>query len=174
MAATFLKAKSYEVGRSLLEADMLATAGRLMEMAQKEKVNLMLPPDVMVADEISNEAQVEVVPAEKIPKDRRIVDVGPQTMGDFGRELKKCRTIFWNGPMGIFEIPRFAKGTQELARLLAELDAMTVIGGGSTAEAVIDMGLAEKMTFVSTGGGASLEFLSGEKLPGVEALRDRK
>ncbi len=174
MAATFLKAKSREVGRSLLEEDMLETAGRLMEMAQSEKVNLMLPVDAVVADEISNEAQVETVPAEKIPKDRRIMDVGPQTIGAFSRELEKCRTIFWNGPMGIFEIPRFARGTQELARLLAGLDAMTVIGGGSTAEAVIDMGLADKMTFVSTGGGASLEFLSGEKLPGVEALQDRE
>ena len=174
MAATFLKAKSYEVGKSLLEEDMLETAGRLMKMAQNEKVKLMLPADVVVSDEISSEAQVEVVPVEKIPKDRRIVDMGPQTTGAFSRELKKCRTVFWNGPMGIFEVPRFARGTQELARLLAGLDAMTVIGGGSTAEAVIDMGLAEKMTFVSTGGGASLEFLSGEKLPGVEALQDRK
>lgn len=174
MAATFLKARSCEVGKSLLEEDMLEMAGRLMEMAQSEKVNLMLPLDVMVAAEISNEAQIEVVPADKIPKDGRIVDIGPQTADDFSRELKKCRTIFWNGPMGIFEIPRFARGTRELAKLLAGLDAMTVIGGGSTAEAVIDMGLAEKMSFVSTGGGASLEFLSGEKLPGVEALRDRK
>jgi len=174
MAATFLKAKSCKVGWSLLEEDMLATAGRLMEMALRQKVKLMLPVDVLVADEISNEARVDVVPVEKIPQGKRIVDMGPQTIGDFSRELKKCRTIFWNGPMGIFEIPRFARGTQELAKLLAGLDAMTVIGGGSTAEAVIDMGLAEKMTFVSTGGGASLEFLSGEKLPGVEALRDRK
>ena len=174
MAATFLKARAYEVGWSLLEEDMLATAGRLMKMAQKKKVNLMLPADVAVADEISREAQVKVFPADKIPKDKRIVDIGPQTIADFSLELKKCRTIFWNGPMGIFEIPRFARGTQELAKLLAKLEAMTVIGGGSTAEAVIEMGLAGKMAFVSTGGGASLEFLSGAKLPGVEALRERK
>ena len=174
MAATFLKTRSCEIGKSLLEADMLETASRLMEMVQREKVKLMLPVDVVVADEISREARVDSVPVEKIPKDKRIVDMGPQTISNFSRELKKCRTIFWNGPVGIFEIPRFAGGTQELARLLAGLDAMTVIGGGSTAEAVICMGLAEKMTFVSTGGGASLEFLSGEKLPGVEALRDKK
>ena len=174
MAATFLQARSYEVGQSLIETDMVETAKRLMELAQKEKVNLMLPVDVVVADEVGNEAQVEIVPVERIPKEKRIVDMGPQTISNFSRELRKCKTIFWNGPMGIFEIPRFARGTQELAKLLAGLEAMTVIGGGSTAEAVSDLGLAGKMTFVSTGGGASLEFLSGDKLPGVEALPDRK
>mgnify|MGYP000465729695 CR=1 FL=1 len=174
MAATFLKARSYEIGQSLLEADMLATASRLMALAQKQKVNLMLPVDVVVADEVGKGARTEVVPVEKIPKAKRIVDMGPQTISNFSRELRKCKTIFWNGPVGIFEIPRFARGTQELARLLAGLEAMTVIGGGSTAEAVIEMGLAEKMAFVSTGGGASLEFLSGEKLPGVAALPDKK
>ncbi len=174
MAATFLKARSYEIGQSLLEADMLATASRLMALAQKQKVNLMLPVDVVVADEVGKGARTEVVPVEKIPKAKRIVDMGPQTISNFSRELRKCKTIFWNGPVGIFEIPGFARGTQELARLLAGLEAMTVIGGGSTAEAVIEMGLAEKMAFVSTGGGASLEFLSGEKLPGVAALPDKK
>jgi phosphoglycerate kinase len=174
MAATFLKAKSYEVGQSLVEAEMLETAGHLMEMARKEKVNLMLPEDVLVADEVSNQAKTEVVPAERVPEEKRIVDMGPQTINNFSRELRKCKTIFWNGPVGIFEIHKFARGTQELAKMLAGLEAMTVIGGGSTAEAVGDMGLAEKMTFVSTGGGASLEFLSGEKLPGVEALADKE
>jgi phosphoglycerate kinase len=174
MAATFLQAKSYEVGQSLIEADMLDISKRLMDLAQKEKVNLMLPVDVVVADEVSDEAKTEIVSVEKIPKEKRIVDMGPQTISTFSRELRRCRTIFWNGPMGIFEIPRFARGTQELTKLLAGLEAMTVIGGGSTAEAVSDLGLAEKMTFVSTGGGASLEFLSGDKLPGVEALPDRK
>lgn len=173
MAATFLKARSYEIGQSLLETDMLETAGRLMALAQKQKVNLMLPVDVVVADEVSEEAQTEVVPVAKIPKAKRIVDMGPQTIGNYSRELRRCKTVFWNGPVGIFEISRFARGTQELASLLAGLEAMTVIGGGSTAEAVIDMGLAEKMTFVSTGGGASLEFLSGEKLPGVAELPDK-
>jgi len=174
MAATFLKAKSYEVGRSLVEADMLETANRLMKLAQREKVNLMLPVDVVVADEASNGAKAQIVPVAKIPGEKRIVDMGPQTINNFSRELQKCKTIFWNGPVGIFETPRFARGTQELAKLLAGLEAMTVIGGGSTAEAVGNMGLAEKMTFVSTGGGASLEFLSGDKLPGVEALPEKK
>ncbi|HEY51451.1 MAG TPA: phosphoglycerate kinase [Dehalococcoidia bacterium] len=174
MAATFLKAKSYEVGQSLVEVDMLEAASRLMELAGREKVDLMLPVDVMVADEVSDEAKTEIVPVTEIPGEKRIVDMGPQTINNFSRELQKCKTIFWNGPVGIFEIPGFAGGTEELAKLLAGLEAMTVIGGGSTAEAVGDMGLAEKMTFVSTGGGASLEFLSGEKLPGVEALPGKK
>ncbi len=174
MAATFLKATSYEVGQSLIEPDMLDTAGRLMEKARKEDVNLLLPVDVVVAAEVSPEADTEVVPVDKVPPDRKIVDMGPRTIDSFSVELKKCRTVFWNGPVGIFEVPAFARGTQELARLLADLDARTVIGGGSTAEAVIEMGLADRMTFVSTGGGASLEFLSGEKLPGVEALADKK
>ncbi len=173
MAATFLQARSYEVGQSLIETDMLETAKRLMELAQREKVKLMLPVDVVVANEVSDEAKTEIVTVEKIPKEKRIVDMGPQTISNFSRELRRCRTIFWNGPMGIFEIPRFAWGTQELAKLLAGLEAITVIGGGSTAEAVSDLGLAGKMTFVSTGGGASLEFLSGDKLPGVEALPDK-
>ncbi|MGB2827271.1 MAG: phosphoglycerate kinase [Dehalococcoidales bacterium] len=174
MAATFLKAESYEVGQSLVEVDMLDTASHLMELARGQKVNLMLPVDFVVADEVSNGARTEIVPTTKIPGEKLIVDIGPQTIDNFSRELQKCKTIFWNGPMGIFEIPEFAVGTQELAKLLAGLEAMTVIGGGSTAEAVGDMGLAEKMTFVSTGGGASLEFLSGDKLPGVAALPDRK
>ena len=174
MAATFLKAESYEVGQSLVETDMLDTASHLMELARRQKVNLMLPVDFVVADEVSNGARTEIVPTAKIPGEKRIVDIGPQTIDNFSRELQKCKTIFWNGPMGIFEIPEFAVGTQELAKLLAGLEAMTVIGGGSTAEAVGDMGLAEKMTFVSTGGGASLEFLSGDELPGVAALPDKE
>ena len=174
MAATFLKAESYEVGQSLVETDMLDTASHLMELARKKKVNLMLPVDFVVADEVSNGARTEIVPTAKIPAGKRIVDIGPQTIDNFSRELRKCKTIFWNGPMGIFEIPEFAGGTKELAKLLAGLEAMTVIGGGSTAEAVGDMGLAEKMTFVSTGGGASLEFLSGDELPGVAALPDKE
>ena len=172
MAATFLKAQSYEVGLSLIETEMLDTTARLTEEARKSGARLLLPVDVVVADELNNEAKTEVVPVEEIPKDKRIVDMGPQTISNFSQELRNCQTIFWNGPVGIFEIPRFAQGTQELARLLANLGATTVIGGGSTAEVVNEMGLADKMTFVSTGGGASLEFLSGEKLPGVEALPD--
>jgi phosphoglycerate kinase len=174
MAATFLKAQSYEVGLSLIEDEMIDITTKLTEKAKKSGIDIILPVDVMVADEVSAEAKTEVVPIRKIQKDKRIVDIGPRTIGKFKEELRKCRTIFWNGPVGIFEISQFAKGTRELARLLASLKATTVLGGGSTAEAANEMGLADKMSFVSTGGGASLEFLSGEKLPGVEALLDKK
>ena len=169
MAATFLKAKSYEVGQSLVEEDRIKTADALMEKTVKSGVNLLLPTDVVVADEIDTKAEIETVSVESIPRDKKIVDIGPRTTDDFSTELKKCRTVFWNGPVGIFETPQFAKGTRAMAELLAGLEAKTIIGGGSTAEAVNKLGLADKMTFVSTGGGASLRFLSGESLPGVEA-----
>jgi phosphoglycerate kinase len=174
IAATFLKAESHEVGLSLIEAEMLNAVKELIAKAQRGGIHLLLPVDVMIADEPSEQAEVEVVPVENIPQDKRIVDMGPRTLDNFSRELRKCKTVFWNGPVGIFEIPRFGQGTRELAQLLADLEAKTVLGGGSTAEVVNEMGLADKMSFVSTGGGASLEFLSGQKLPGVEALLDRK
>jgi len=174
MAATFLKAKSYEVGLSLIEADRLDTAVGLMEKASRNGVRLLLPVDVIVADGLDAEAKVKVVSIENIPPRLRIVDIGPQTIKNFSEELHKCKTIFWNGPMGIYEIPQFAEGTKAMARLLAGLDATTIIGGGSTAEIVIEMKLADKMTFVSTGGGATLRFLSGEPLPGVEALLNKE
>jgi len=173
MAATFLKVKSFEIGLSLVEEDSLDTAARLMEEAANRGVKLLLPVDVVVAAEISNESESQVVAVENIPSHQRIVDIGRRTIKNFSEELRTARTIFWNGPMGMNEIPRFAEGTKAMARFLASLDAVTVIGGGSTAEVVTGMGLADKMSFVSTGGGASLEFLSGRKLPGVEALLDK-
>ncbi len=173
MAATFLKAKSYEVGLSLGEEDKLDLAIKLMKDADGNGVYLLLPVDVVVADELSAEAKAKTVSIENISPNLRIVDIGPQTINNFGKELRNCKTIFWNGPMGIYEIPQFAEGTQAMAGLLANLEATTVIGGGSTAEIVTDMGLADKVSFVSTGGGASLEFLGGGKLPGVEALRNK-
>jgi len=174
MAATFLKVKSYEIGQSLFEADRLDTAAGLMEKATRNGVRLLLPVDVVVAEEFNNKDKVEIVPTENVPKDKKIVDIGPQTIRNFSVELQGCKTVFWNGPVGIYEIPRFAKGTQVMARLLADLDATTIIGGGSTADVVNEMGLAKKISFVSTGGGASLRFLGGEKLPGVEALLDKE
>ncbi|MFQ6122089.1 MAG: phosphoglycerate kinase [Dehalococcoidales bacterium] len=174
MAATFLKAKSYEVGQSLIEAERLDTATSLMAEATRKGVRLLLPIDVVVTDEPSAEAKVETVSVENIPRDKKIVDIGPQTIRNFSEELQNCKTVFWNGPVGIYELPQFAKGTQEIAKLLASLDAATIIGGGSTAEIVSDIGLTDKMTFVSTGGGASLEFLSGDILPGVKALLDKQ
>jgi phosphoglycerate kinase len=173
MAAIFLKAKSYEVGLSLIE-DSLETATRLMERAASNGVKLFFPVDVAVTGEISPQAELGLVSVANIPADKRIVDIGPLTVKDFTRALERCKTVFWNGPMGIYEIPRFAGGTQAMAKLLSHLQATTVIGGGSTAEVVAQMKLADKMSFVSTGGGASLRFLSGETLPGVEVLPDRE
>ena len=171
MAATFLKAQSYETGLSLIEIDMLSTAVGLMEKAARNRARLLLPVDVVVADEISAEAEViKAVSIDNISPHLRIVDIGPQTIRNFQEKLRQCKTVFWNGPMGIYEIPQFAEGTKNMARFLASLGAATIIGGGSTAEVVNELGLADKMTFVSTGGGASLRFLSGKTLPGVEAL----
>ena len=174
MAATFLRAKSYETGLSLTEADRLGAAIELMEKAVRNGVRLLLPVDVVVTSEIRGKVDIETVPIENISPHFRIVDIGPLTVSSFSKELKACKTVFWNGPMGIYEIPQFAEGTQAMARLMASLKATTVIGGGSTAEAVTEMKLADKMTFVSTGGGASLKFLSGKALPGVEVLMDKE
>jgi len=173
MAVTFLKAKSYETGLSLIEVDKLDTAAELMERAARNGVHLLLPVDMVVADSLSTEAEFKTVSIDNIPPDLRIVDIGQLTIDSFSRELERCKTVFWNGPVGIYEIPQFAEGTQAMARLLANLKATTVIGGGSTAEAVTEMKLADKMTFVSTGGGASLRFLSCKALPGVEVLMDK-
>jgi phosphoglycerate kinase len=174
MAATFLKAKSYEVGSSLVEDDKLDFAAKLMRDAAARGVHLLLPVDVLISDKVSAEAKIKLVPVEKIEPGWGIVDIGLQTINNFSEELRRCKTVFWNGPMGIYEIPKFAQGTQAMANLLAGLKATTIVGGGSTAEAVAEMKLGDKMSFVSTGGGASLRFLGGEKLPGVEVLLERK
>jgi phosphoglycerate kinase len=174
MAATFLKAKSYEVGTSAVEVESLDTAFALIKQAEKSGVRLILPVDVMVAAAINSSAAGKVVPIDAIPPDEKIVDIGPKTVEAFGKELGKSRTVFWNGPVGIAEIPQFASGTDKLARLLPTLKAKTIVGGGSTAEFIDTLGLSDKITFVSTGGGASLEFLGGKPLPGVVSLLDRK
>jgi phosphoglycerate kinase len=173
MAATFLKAKSYEVGLSLLD-DGLNTADELIEKAKRNGVRIILPEDVVIARTISNRARVSNVSVDNIPRDKRIVDIGALTISNFTRELERCQTVFWNGPMGIYEVPKFAEGTRAMADIIASLNATTIVGGGSTAEIVTEMKLAEKMTFVSTGGGASLRFLGGETLPGVEVLLDKE
>jgi phosphoglycerate kinase len=173
MAATFLKAKSYGVGLSLIEEDRISTASQLMVKAEKNGIDLVLPVDVIVADKANGEAKGRVVSVDKIPQKQRIVDIGPQTTKNFYKELRRSKTVFWNGPMGIYEIPQFSEGTRAVAKILSALKANTIIGGGSTAEIVTDLGLANKMTFVSTGGGATLAFLGGQKLPGVEALLDK-
>ena len=173
MAATFLTAKSYKVGRSLVEPDRVETAATIMERVSRNGVRLLLPVDVVVVEEINAEAETMTVPAWKIPSGYRIVDIGPQTVKDFTRELRKCRTVFWNGPMGVYEVAKFGEGTRSLARFLAGSSATTIIGGGSTAEVIDQMKLTDCMSFVSTGGGASLSFLGGEALPGIDALPDK-
>ena len=148
MAATLLKAKSYEVGLSLVEDDKLEFATQLMRDITKQGTRLVLPVDVIIADSLSAEATYKITPIDNIPPDFMIVDIGPLTIDSFSQELKRCKTAFWNGPMGIYEIPQFASGTKTMARVIAGLETTTVIGGGSTAEAVIEIKLADKVSFV--------------------------
>ena len=171
MAATFLKQRGLEIGESLVENDLVEKPGALMLMASDRGVSLILPVDVVVADEFKADARHRVVSTAQIPPGWRIMDIGPRTASLYAEALRPARTVVWNGPMGVSEWAPFASGTTHIAEALAGLDgATTVIGGGSTAEAVIALGLAGKMTHVSTGGGASLEFLEGKELPGVAAL----
>ena len=174
MAATFLKARSCEVGRSLVETESIDIATELIKTAADNGVRVILPVDVIVTDEINDGAVGETVAVDAIPRDKMIADIGPKTVAIFRKELEKSRTVFWNGPMGVEEIPQFAEGTKTLAKLLPKLNAKTIVGGGSTAEVIENLGLADKVTFVSTGGGASLKFLGGEELPGVAVLLDKK
>jgi phosphoglycerate kinase len=173
MVATFLKAMNCGIGKSSVEDDKLDLARKLMDKAKAKGVKLLLPIDIVVADKFAADAKSKTVPIENVPGDWLIMDIGHKTIDLYEDELKKCKTIIWNGPMGVFEYAKFSRGTASIAETLAGLQATTIIGGGSTAEAVEEMGLAEKMTHVSTGGGASLEFLEGKTLPGVAALQDK-
>jgi phosphoglycerate kinase len=171
MANTFLKAEDYDVGDSLVEDGSLDVARSLLQQAGDK---LVLPVDVTVADRFEAEAFSQVVAAGNVPRGWRILDIGPRTLELFQGHLENARTVVWNGPMGVFEFAKFAQGTEAVARMLANLpDATTVIGGGDSAAAVKRVGLDDKMTHVSTGGGASLEFLEGKTLPGVAALLDK-
>ena len=174
MAATFLKAHGYKVGLSLIETNKQGLAHELLEATKRNGVSLFLPVDVMVADSISAEATGEIVAIADIPTNKNIVDIGPKTVELFSQQIRQCKTVFWNGPMGVYEIPQFARGTKAMVELLASIKATTIVGGGSTAEIVEEMNLAHKMTHVSTGGGASLNFLEGKTLPGVSVLLDKE
>jgi len=177
MANTFLVAEGHTVGKSLLEADMVEDARGLVEMAAQRGVRIVLPVDVVVAKEVTRGAEHKVVPVERVPNSWSIVDVGPRSVGLFEEALDEARTILWNGPLGVFEIPTFGDGTRAMARYLAtraEAGATVVLGGGDSAAAVDQLGLAGRMTHVSTGGGATLEFLEGKDLPGIAILRDRE
>jgi phosphoglycerate kinase len=174
MCATFLKALKYDIGGSAVEEDKLELAHRLMEKATERGVQLLLPSEIVVADRFAADAESKTVSVTNIPSGWYIMDIGPQTIGLFEAKLRKSKTIIWNGPVGVFEYSKFDKGTQAIAKVLANLDAITIIGGGSTAEAVEEMGLAGKMTHVSTGGGASLKFLEGKTLPGIAVLENKE
>ena len=173
MAATFLKAQGLGVGDSPVEDDRLEFASNLIETAKETALDLLLPTDVVIADEFSEQAGHETVEVSDIPRGWRVMDIGPETASAYAEALNQSKTIIWNGPMGVFEWEPYSQGTIRLAKTLASLDATTVVGGGSTAEAVQSLGLAERMTHVSTGGGAALEFMEGKELPGVAALMDR-
>ena len=177
MANTFLVAQGRTVGKSLLEADMVEDARRLLEMGERRGVRIVLPVDVVVAKEVTRGAEHKIVPVERIPNSWSIVDVGPRSVVLFEDALEAARTILWNGPLGVFEIPTFGDGTRRMARYLAtraDAGATVVLGGGDSAAAVDQLGLATRMTHVSTGGGATLEFLEGKELPGIAILRDRE
>ncbi len=173
MAYTFLKAQGYEVGTSLLEADKLQYALDMIAKAKEKGVNFLLPIDTVVVKEFKNDTEFKTVPSTEIPADWMGVDIGEKTRELFSGALKDAKTVVWNGPMGVFEFENFAKGTIAVAKALAEIDATTIIGGGDSAAAVNQLGFGDKMTHISTGGGASLEFLEGKELPGVVAVNDK-
>lgn len=172
MANTFLKAQAKDVGKSLVEDDHLETAARLLDRANQKGVKVYLPVDAVVASSLESCGDVEQVSVEKVPRDMQIFDIGTKTVEVFKAVLEQCKTIIWNGPVGAFEFPPFHKGTFAIADCLCGLDALTVIGGGDTAAAVSQAGDAEKVSYVSTGGGAFLELLEGKTLPGVAALEE--
>jgi phosphoglycerate kinase len=173
MATNFLKADGYEVGLSKIEADKQDLAKELIKMCRENHIQLYLPVDVVVTAEISDAGKGTAVSIDKVSGNEYIVDIGPETVALFQDRFYGSKTIFWNGPMGIYEIPQFANGTRKLAQFLADSQMTTIVGGGSTAEIVEDLKLKDKMTHVSTGGGASLEFMEGKTLPGVAVLRDK-
>ncbi len=173
MAYTFIKALGGSVGESLLEADKIDYAKEMLKKAEEKGVKLLLPIDTVVVKEFKNEAESDIVPTGCIPDGWMGVDIGPKTIELFSDALRTAKTVVWNGPMGVFEFPNFAKGTESIAHVLAEIDGTTIIGGGDSAAAVNQLGYGDKMSHISTGGGASLEFLEGKELPGVAAVDDK-
>lgn len=173
MANTFLQSRGFGMGKSLLEADMGDLVGGLMKKGEARGVNILLPVDLVVAPAVSPDAGAQVVPVDKVPRDMMALDIGPETTHIFSMTVKDAGTILWNGPMGVFEMEPFSRGTFELARALAQSKAVTIVGGGDSAAAVQRAGVADNISHISTGGGASLEFLEGKVLPGVAALQDK-
>ncbi|HEX7226070.1 MAG TPA: phosphoglycerate kinase [Candidatus Limnocylindria bacterium] len=173
MANTFLAAKGTELGKSLVEEDRLADAERILAEARRKRVRFMLPTDAVIAPQIHARAKTQTVAIDAVPRDQMVVDIGPETVKAYTEHLSKAKTVFWNGPMGVFEQPQMAAGTNAIASYLAKrtrTGVVTIVGGGDSVAAVEGLGVADKMTHVSTGGGASLEYLEGKTLPGVAAL----
>ena len=173
MAFTFFKSLGYEIGDSICEEDKLDVAKEILDKAKEKHVNLLLPIDNVVATEFDEKAEHRVIDSDNIPSHMMGMDIGPKTIEKFNEVIKNSKTVIWNGPMGVFEMPTFAKGTKAVATALAESNAISIIGGGDSVAAVVGMGLADKMTHVSTGGGASLELMEGKELPGIAALQDK-
>ena len=176
MAFTFFQAQGYEIGDSLVEQDKVALARKILEDSKAKRMRLILPVDCVIADKLDNNAQRKVVPVTKIPAGWRGLDIGPETVKIINMEVRRAKTVVWNGPMGVFEMPNFANGTLEVARVLADATAAgatTIVGGGDSAAAIAAAGFEKKVSHVSTGGGASLEFLEGKTLPGLAALDTR-
>ena len=173
MAYTFFKSMGLEIGKSILDADNIELAGKLLEKAEAMGVKMLIPVDTVCAADFDNDAETLICDRDAIPADMEGLDIGPKTVELYKEALKDAKTIVWNGPMGVFEMPNFAKGTKAIAEILAESDAITIIGGGDSAAAAEQFGLADKMTHISTGGGASLEFLEGKVLPGIAVIEDK-
>ena len=173
MVYTFLKAEGYSIGKSIFDEDGYELIGKIKAEAATKGVKLILPVDIVAAKEFSNESEHGVYSVSEIPDDMIGMDIGPKSEQLYCSELEKCKTVVWNGPMGVFEMPMFASGTRAIAECLASIDATTIIGGGDSAAAVTAFGLADKMTHISTGGGASLEFLEGKELPGIACLNEK-
>ncbi|MBM3449973.1 MAG: phosphoglycerate kinase [Armatimonadetes bacterium] len=173
MAYTFLRAKGYEIGASLLEAEKLDLAKELLEEAQKGGVQFLIPTDVVVADKVAEDARTRVVPANAIPEGMIGLDIGPATSAEYGHVIRSAGMVVWNGPMGVFELSPFAGGTRAVAEALTACRGTTIVGGGDSAAAIEQMGFAERIDHISTGGGASLEFMEGQQLPGISVLADK-
>ncbi len=174
MSYTFFKARGFEIGKSICDDEGLELARDIMAAADEKNVKFLIPIDTLASFEFDNDSPSETYDMDKIPEDRMGMDIGEKTIKLYKDELKNAKTVIWNGPMGVFEMPNFARGTEEIAKCLADLkDAKTIIGGGDSAAAVAQFGLSDKMTHISTGGGASLEFIEGKSLPGISCIEDK-
>ncbi len=174
MAFTFLKAMGWEVGDSLVEEDMLETVQSIRKKAKERRVKFYLPVDCVIAHNIEASTETKIVPTQEIPKGWRALDIGPASVKLFSEAIADAKTILWNGPMGVFEIDAFSRGTFAIAHAVADAYALTIVGGGDTDAAVHRTGESENMSFISTGGGAALQLLEGKELPGIAALTDKK